>query len=119
MVAVGALGPGGPAPFTSYGPWVRACVPGVDLVSSFFTGFDGPLPPDGSTDPDSFAGWARWSGTSFAGPVVVAALARHRAVEGGTARDAVKAVIDHPGLRRIPNLGTVVNLAPPAHAALL
>ena len=27
VVGVGALGPGGPAPFPNYGPWVDACAP--------------------------------------------------------------------------------------------
>ena len=28
VVSVGAVGPHGPAPFSNYGPWVRACAPG-------------------------------------------------------------------------------------------
>jgi subtilisin family serine protease len=116
VVSVGALGPFGPAPFTNYGPWVRACAPGSELVSSFFKNWQGPLPgPSTKIDPDRFKGWARWSGTSFAAPVVVAALLREIDRAGCTAEDAVKAVIDAPGLLRIPGLGTVVNIAwPPA-----
>ena len=110
VVGVGALGPDGPAPFTNYGSWVRACAPGVDLVSTFFSPFKGPQPKAAGTDPDDFDGWASWSGTSFAGPVVVAALAREMACYGVTAADAVKRVVDAPGLLRIPDLGTVVNL---------
>ena len=34
-------------------PWVDACAPAVDVVSTFFTDFPG------------FEGWAAWSGTSF------------------------------------------------------
>ena len=40
--AVGALGPDGPAPFTNYGAWVRACAPGTDVVGRFFTSVDDP-----------------------------------------------------------------------------
>ncbi|MET0728890.1 MAG: S8 family serine peptidase [Acidimicrobiales bacterium] len=109
VVSVGAVGPSGPAPFSNYGPWVRACAPGVDLVSTFFTGFDGATPPFGDgNDPDKFDGWARWSGTSFAAPVVVGALARMM-MTGLTAAQAVERVITDPSLMRIPNLGTVVN----------
>ncbi|MEY2434519.1 MAG: hypothetical protein QOC92_4244, partial [Acidimicrobiaceae bacterium] len=50
VIGVAALGPHGPAPFTNYGPWVRACAPGVDLVSSFFRSFEGP--DTGAPDPD-------------------------------------------------------------------
>jgi len=111
VVSVGAIGPNGPAPFTNYGPWVRACAPGVDIVSTFFKGFQGsePAPPSG-TDPDNFAGWARWSGTSFSAPVVAGALARTMIADGCDAKTAVARVIDAPALMRIPNLGTVVNV---------
>jgi subtilisin family serine protease len=104
VVSVAALAPNGPAPFSNYGPWIRACAPGVDLVSDFFTDVEGP-PPD-------FAGWACWSGTSFSAPVVVAALAREIQCYGLTAQQSVERVIDGPALLRIPDFGTVVNLAP-------
>jgi subtilisin family serine protease len=110
VIGVGAVGPQGPAPFTNYGPWVRACAPGVDLVSSFFEGFNGIEPPGADGDPDAFAGWARWSGTSFAAPVVAGALARLIAATGCTGAEAVARTIDAPALLRVPGLGTVVNL---------
>jgi hypothetical protein len=110
VVSVGALGEYGPAPFTNYGPWVRACAPGVDTVSAFYTKFKGPIRL-GPIDPDNFNGWARWSGTSFAAPVVVAALAREMLRSKCSAADAVRSVIDAPKLFRIPYLGTVVNLS--------
>jgi hypothetical protein len=111
VVSVGALGTDAPAPFTNYGPWVRACAPGVDLVSSFFADFIGSLRPlPGSPDPDDFAGWARWSGTSFAAPIVAAALAMEVNRCECTAAEAVARLIDSPGLFRLPGLGTVVNV---------
>jgi subtilisin family serine protease len=111
VVAVAALGPGGPAGFSNYGNWVRACAPGVDLVSTFFTNAQGPEPaPAGYPEPDKYVGWARWSGTSFSGPVVVAALAREMQWYGLSASDAVARVIDAPALFRIPLFGTAVNL---------
>jgi Subtilase family len=106
VVAVGALGPSGPAHFTNYGPWVRASAPGVDVVSTFFTGWK-PGPGDKQLDE-----WVRWSGTSFATPAVVGALARAMREGIATAREAVERVIDDPGLFRIPGLGTVVNQTP-------
>ena len=114
VIAVGAVGPDGPAPFTNYGSFVRACAPGVDLVSTFFAGWDGgEVAPAGSPageDPDAFDGWACWSGTSFSCPVVVGALARAMAADTMTAADAVTRLIDDPALLRIPGLGTVVNV---------
>ena len=109
VVSVGAVGPDGPAPFTNYGSWVRACAPGVDLVSTFFQGWNGDLPASGGTDPDDFDGWACWSGTSFSAPLVAAALAREMTVNKCSAQDAVTRLIDQPALLRIPGLGTVIN----------
>ncbi|MGH9151240.1 MAG: S8 family peptidase [Acidimicrobiales bacterium] len=111
VVSVGAVGPSGPAPFSNYGPWVRACAPGVDLLSTFFQGYDGDEPAgEDGVDNDRYEGWALWSGTSFSAPVVAGALARAMAAEGCTAAEAVRRVVDEPGLMRIPNLGTVVNV---------
>ncbi|MEA2826359.1 MAG: hypothetical protein QOG43_798 [Actinomycetota bacterium] len=109
VVSVGAIGPDGPAFFTNYGPWVRACAPGVDLLSTFFM-FNGSLRAGaGARDPDNFRGWAIWSGTSFSAPVVAGALARTMIVERCNAQEAVARVIDNPNLLRLPGLGTVVN----------
>jgi Subtilase family len=112
VVGVGAIGPDGPALFSNYGPWVRACAPGVDVVSTFFRQFLGaetpatPLDPD----PDDFEDWARWSGTSFSAPIVAGALAQHARVHQVSTAEAVTQVIDNPLLLRIADLGTVVNV---------
>jgi hypothetical protein len=110
VVAVGAVGPDGPAPWTNYGPWVDACAPGTDLVSAFFKDFDGSFPMQNTVDLDAFASWARWSGTSFAAPVVVAALAREMVQSSCSAPTAVERVVRASHLARVPCLGTVVNL---------
>jgi subtilisin family serine protease len=111
VVGVGAIGPAGPAPFTNFGPWVRACAPGVDIVSWFFEEFNGPdVGQPGSIDPDHFTNWARWSGTSFAAPIVAAALAREMLTRAVDASEAVRRVVDQPGLLKLPGLGTVINI---------
>ena len=108
VVAVGALDANrNPAPFTNYGPWVRACTLGVDVVSSFFDGFNGDGPVVDGADADDFRGWARWSGTSFAAPRVVAALAR-RVTPNRTPHDVVRALIEDEQRERLPMLGTIV-----------
>jgi hypothetical protein len=109
VIGVGALDEDGEAaPFTNYGPWVRASTLGTDVVSMFFEDFDGKDPPVEGADPDQFQGWARWSGTSFAAPRGAAARARARG-EGADAAAAVAEVIGDPELPRIPMLGTVVD----------
>jgi len=109
VIAVGALGPDGPTPWTNYGEWVDACAPGADLVSSFFASFDGPTPRVNTVDPDKFEGWATWSGTSFAGPVVVAAIGREMVLGACNAKRAANRVVYAPYALRIRCLGTVVN----------
>ena len=117
VIGVGALDDHGPAPYSNHGPWVRACAPGTDLVSAFYNDLpllELPVPKlPGSGEPAKYEGWARWTGTSFAAPVVTAALVRHMAITGSTAKAAVAAVIDAPGLYRFPGLGTVVNMVTP------
>ncbi len=109
VVAVGALDhEGAPAPFTNYGPWVRACALGVEVVSTFFAGFDGAHPVQAGDDIDRFRGWAAWSGTSFAAPRVVAELAKHMRDKNKTALEAVQAKIDSAELDRKPLLGTAI-----------
>jgi hypothetical protein len=109
VVAVGALDhEEAPAPFTNYGPWVRACTLGVEVVSTFFANYDGSHPAQAGDDFDEFKGWAVWSGTSFAAPRVLAVLAKHMRTTGSSAHEAVRAVIDAAGLERQPLLGVVV-----------
>lgn len=109
VIGVAALGPTGPAPWSNYGKWVDACAPGADIVSSFFAEFDGDTPPINGLDSDDFVQWATWSGTSFAAPVVVAALAREMVTTSCTAAEAVDRVVRAPHLARLPYMGTIVN----------
>ena len=108
VVSVAALGPNGPAPFTNYGPWVRACAAGVDVTSAFFKNFDGAEPPGPAGDPDRFDGGAIWSGTSFSAPLVAGRLARLVAERELLPKQAVRRLIDAPGLAALPGLGTIV-----------
>ena len=111
VIAVGALGPDGPAPFTNYGPWVDASAPGVDLTSTYFKALPkGLLSPVPGIDASAFDGWARWSGTSFSVPVVIGALLREMALGGLDAHKAVERLLRAEHTLRIPDLGAVVNL---------
>jgi Subtilase family len=110
VVSVASIGPWGPSWFSNYGDWVRACAPGEEVVSAFFNKWDGPNPAIDGADKDRFEGWAEWSGTSFAAPMVVAALARFMQGCGCTPTEAVERLIDAAHLGRIPGMGAVVNL---------
>jgi subtilisin family serine protease len=88
VISVGALNPGGDseALFSNAGPWVLCQRKGVSMVSTLPVTFDGSLQPTArlyvaglgwreSLDPDDFkSGFATWSGTSFAAPVLAAEI---------------------------------------------
>jgi subtilisin family serine protease len=88
VIAVGATNPNkSVALFSNDGPWVRALRPGAALVSSYPRTFDASLQPlaelvttagewRSTLDPDDYlAGFAVWSGTSFAAPVLAGQIA--------------------------------------------
>jgi hypothetical protein len=112
-----------PACFTNHGPWVDACAVGVDVVSTF-PAFDGQLAavesPHSCQEPGASVTAAltsgnfehrraRWSGTSFAAPLVTAAIAR-RMADGRSAREAAYDLLFDPAVqnRRLPGLGIPV-----------
>ena len=109
VVSVAALDESGcsPAWFSNYGPWVTACAPGTKIHADFWTWMG----------ERTWTGGARWSGTSFAAPYVVGALAQEmgrRAAEmqgpnpSPDARDAVTVLLHDPTLPRLPWHGTIV-----------
>jgi hypothetical protein len=92
VVAVGSLNPDGEsvALFNNHGPWIREWRPSVSLVSTVPTTMRGALQPRvrlpdrlpgeahhrATIDDDDFTGgFAVWSGTSFAAPVLAAEVA--------------------------------------------
>jgi subtilisin family serine protease len=79
VVAVAAYdaAAGQPASWSNRGWWVDACAPGVGVLSAYVDGSgEG---PGGASVP--FTGWARWSGTSFAAPLVAAEIAHRLAAD--------------------------------------
>ena len=87
---------------------VEAAHPRHGPLGWFFAKFNGPDPRVNTWDADDFHGWAAWSGTSFATPVVVVALAREMVLGSCGAAEAVKRVVYAAGALRIRCLGTVV-----------
>lgn len=107
VVAVGAVdGSGRAAEFTNFGWWVDACALGVDLHSVYVTGHENPA---NDAHPDTFEGYALWSGTSFACASVSAAIAVEMGAGGGTARDAAHRLLTAAGASRVPELGVLVS----------
>lgn len=106
------------APASPVAPWVDACTWGSDVIGPYVAG-DYPTGP-GAGDVTRFTDdhpFARWSGTSFATPVVAAAIAQQvRALKGPAAvpvaaadaweqvRQGLTAVPGHPevGLLHLP-----------------
>jgi subtilisin family serine protease len=128
VAAVTREGKGKPerACFSNYGPWVDACAEGVDRVSTFLE-FKGELatyePPHacrGDQQPGAtaaaapeavereFERRAKWSGTSFAAPLVTAAIAQRMETEGQTAREAARDLVFDRRRSRRPGLGVFV-----------
>jgi subtilisin family serine protease len=86
VISVGALNPNGSrARFSDGGRWVRAWAAGAAVVSCYPDDVNGSLAPPvlvdraavrEALDPDDFrGGFAVWSGTSFAAPLIAAKLA--------------------------------------------
>jgi hypothetical protein len=96
-----------PASFSNYGPWVDVCAPGVDLHSSYVDGRRG-----AADDDPAFVGWAAWSGTSFAAPLVAAEIARRAALSPGrSARDVAAELVAELG--ELPSDGYGRRYVPP------
>jgi serine protease len=96
VLCAGALNPdGGTALFSNMGPWVTSWEPGASLVSTMPVTFRSVTPLSRSRppampgerrplDPDDYrAGFAVWSGTSFAAPVLAGRLAAYLSSEAG------------------------------------
>ena len=116
VVSVSGFGHSGPAWFSNFGPWVDACAPAVDVVSTFGDIQKGGLKVHDSLLASTFdTGYARWSGTRFAAPYVAALIARwikrnRSGSQTGSAYAAAKnALILDSQAPRIPGYGTIVS----------
>ena len=129
VISVGALNPDGTrALFSDGGRWVRAWAAGAAVVSTYPDDVDGSLtpqvrvdqhpgvlpyldgPPDEreALDPDDFrGGFAAWSGTSFAAPLIAAHIAARlleQAPQAGLDATGPQAAIDRT-LAALASLG--------------
>ena len=87
VIGVGSVDADGKrSDFSNYGKWVNVYARGRDLVNAFCVGtYTCHYPenmPNGVADVRKFDGLARWSGTSFATPMVTGSIAAHMSATG-------------------------------------
>ena len=109
-VAVGALGADQRhrAWFSNYGDWVDVYALGEGLVNAFATGQYTYKEPPKRPAVQVFDGRARWSGTSFATPLVAGLIAAAMSEAGLTATDATQAVLAQAQAQAVPGVGPVL-----------
>lgn len=111
-VSVGALDPaGGRADFSNFGSWVDVYARGVDLVNAFPAGAYRYNEPPNKGRVARFKGLAKWSGTSFATPIVSGMIAARMSGTGESARHAADALLRHSRTRARPGVGATLDPA--------
>jgi hypothetical protein len=114
VVGVGALDANGDvSEFSNTGDWVDVYALGRDLVNAFPTGTYVCYEPANLGQVRTFSGMARWSGTSFATPMVTGTLAAYLGQHHGTARAAWASVLAGALTRSDKRAGSIRVLGPP------
>ena len=78
--------------FSNFGSWVRASARGLRMRSAYVCGTEDPI-YETDNNPDTFVGWAEWSGTSFAVPLVAASIAIVMSAAGLDALNATRVLL--------------------------
>jgi subtilisin family serine protease len=97
----------GPAHYTNRGSWVDAYAPGENLVNAFPAGTLTYVEPPRTGGTGVFSGLAKWSGTSFATPVLAGLIAARMSRHGENGADAAQAVLARARRSALPGVGAV------------
>ena len=108
VVSVGALGEDGQrAPWSNHGRSVDVYAPGDRLVNAYAEG-DYETKWEANPELRHFHGMARWSGTSFATPLVAGLVASRMSSTGQSSRRAWQSLLDLAERQAVPGLGPVL-----------